>query len=81
MELETDGMNWVELALRFAAFAPAVSSAIVGTLSIDLLLQTKNTSHGPLPMDCFESRRELFRRHDVIGYQIYSAIVDSNRRT
>lgn len=66
MGLETDGMNWEELALRFAAFAPAVSSAIIGTSSIDHLLQNKkNFEKGPLQSERFESLRELFRLHSV----------------
>ncbi len=35
MGLDARGMDWAELALRFAAFAPGVGSAIVGTKTPD----------------------------------------------
>jgi aryl-alcohol dehydrogenase-like predicted oxidoreductase len=66
MGLETNDMDWNELALRFAAFAPTVDSAIVGTSSIGHLLQNMNyLKHGPLPTERFEFLQELFRRCDV----------------
>jgi len=65
MGIETNGMEWEELALRFTIHAPAVSSTIVGTASIDHLLQNrKYADRGPLPLTRFESIRQSFRRHD-----------------
>ena len=65
MEIAADDMDWQELALRFAAFAPAVSCAIVGTASPVHLLQNKIfADQGPLPPARFDSLRQSFRQHD-----------------
>jgi aryl-alcohol dehydrogenase-like predicted oxidoreductase len=65
MGIEANDMDWQELALRFAAHAPAVSCAIVGTASIEHLLQNKRyADRGPLPPARFESIRRAFRLHD-----------------
>lgn len=46
------GMSWDELALRFAAFAPGVGTAIAGTRSLDHLRRNVEiASKGPLPKD------------------------------
>lgn len=37
LDFDRAGLDWDELALRFSAFAPGVSSAIVGTASLDRL--------------------------------------------
>jgi aryl-alcohol dehydrogenase-like predicted oxidoreductase len=37
LDIDRGGLDWDELALRFSAFAPGVSSAIVGTASLDRL--------------------------------------------
>jgi aryl-alcohol dehydrogenase-like predicted oxidoreductase len=37
LDIDRGGLEWDELALRFSAFAPGVSSAIVGTASLDRL--------------------------------------------
>lgn len=43
-------LPWDEFALRFTAFAPCVSTAIVGTSSIDHLRHNvERVAHGPLP--------------------------------
>ena len=43
-------LPWDEFALRFTAFAPCVSTAIVGTSSIDHLRHNVElVAHGPLP--------------------------------
>ncbi|MBI5891838.1 MAG: aldo/keto reductase [Nitrosomonadales bacterium] len=66
MEPDTFGMDWETLALRFAAYAPAVCSAIVGTSSIDHLLKNAiRVEAGALQTGQFESVRKLFRRHGV----------------
>lgn len=60
-----DGMDWAELALRFAAHAPAVCCAIVGTASVEHLMQNRQyADRGPLPHARFESVRRAFREHD-----------------
>jgi aryl-alcohol dehydrogenase-like predicted oxidoreductase len=65
MGIAADGMDWPELALRFAAHAPGVCCAIVGTASIAHLMQNKKyTDRGPLPPARFESVRRAFRQHD-----------------
>jgi aryl-alcohol dehydrogenase-like predicted oxidoreductase len=65
MGIEANDMNWQELAIRFAAHAPAVGSAIVGTSSIEHLLQNKNHLElGPLQTERVETLRRLFRQHD-----------------
>ena len=58
---DTAGMAWDELALRFTAFAPGVSSAIVGTASIDNLKRNARLAEaGPLPSDVVEGLRARF---------------------
>lgn len=65
MGIESSRMDWQELALRFAVYAPGISSAIVGTASTDHLLQNKLfVEQGPLPAERFEYLRQVFRRHD-----------------
>jgi aryl-alcohol dehydrogenase-like predicted oxidoreductase len=64
MAIETKDMDWQELALRFTAHAPAISSAIVGTKSIEHMLQNmKLVDRGPLPAQRFEFLRQTFRQH------------------
>ena len=56
------GLPWDELALRFAAFAPGVSSAIVGTASIDNLKRNARLAEaGPLPAAVVERLRARFQ--------------------
>jgi aryl-alcohol dehydrogenase-like predicted oxidoreductase len=65
MGIAAHGMDWPELALRFAAHAPAVSSAIAGTASLGHLLRNiEAVDRGPFPATLVESLRESFRRHD-----------------
>ncbi|MBI4809776.1 MAG: aldo/keto reductase [Nitrosomonadales bacterium] len=65
MGIKANDVDWPELALRFAAHAPAVSCAIVGTTSTEHLLQDKlHVDYGPLPPERFESLRRAFRNHD-----------------
>lgn len=59
---DTAGMGWDELALRFTAFAPGVSSAIVGTTSLDNLKRNARLAEaGPLPADVVERLRARFQ--------------------
>jgi aryl-alcohol dehydrogenase-like predicted oxidoreductase len=65
MNLDPRGLDWQALALRFAAFAPGVSSAIAGTASIEHL--TANWAHvgnGPLDEAHVAQLRQSFREHD-----------------
>ncbi|MDR6220425.1 aldo/keto reductase [Deinococcus soli (ex Cha et al. 2016)] len=46
------GLDWLDLALRFTAYAPGVHSAIVGTASIQNLERNiQIVQDGPLPLD------------------------------
>ncbi len=65
MNIDTPGISWHELALRFAAFAPGVHSAIVGTNSIEHLRQNiALVNNGPLPGDLIGNLRSSFQQHD-----------------
>lgn len=61
MALDPMGMGWDELALRFSAFTPGVSSCIVGT-SRSEHLQTcaRILDKGPLPEDVLDRVRGAF---------------------
>jgi aryl-alcohol dehydrogenase-like predicted oxidoreductase len=57
--------EWLEVALRFAAFAPGVSTAIVGTSNpANLSAATEVAARGPLPAPEVSRLRERFRLHD-----------------
>ena len=59
------GIPWGELALRFSAFSPGVSSAIVGTRSSEHLQESvKVVARGPLPGAIVLKLREAFRAAD-----------------
>lgn len=65
MELDTGGLDWSELALRFAAFVPGVASCIVGTTRAENLQRNlRAVEKGPLPADGVDRIRDAFRRHD-----------------
>jgi aryl-alcohol dehydrogenase-like predicted oxidoreductase len=65
MELDTGGLDWSELALRFAAFVPGVASCIVGTTRMENLQRNlRAVEKGPLPADRVDHIRDAFRRHD-----------------
>jgi len=58
MSLDTGGMEWLELALRFAAHAPGVASIIVGTRGIAHLRHNAElVAKGPLPARLFHDIR------------------------
>ena len=66
MELDARGLDWSELALRFAAFVPGVSTCIVGTSRVENLQRNlRALEKGPLPDDVASSIREAFQRHDA----------------
>jgi len=65
MRLDPRGLDWQDLALRFAAFLPEVHSCIVGTVNPDHLRQNAAAvSRGPLPADHVAAIRQAFRDHD-----------------
>lgn len=65
MDLDPAGLLWDELALRFAAFQPGVSSCIVGTASLDHLHRNATQlARGPLPEATTRAIRDAFTRHD-----------------
>jgi aryl-alcohol dehydrogenase-like predicted oxidoreductase len=65
MEIDSGDMPWDELALRFAAYCPGVSTAIVGTSSIENLERNVVLANrGPLPNDTVAQIRQAFQRHD-----------------
>ncbi|HYO55410.1 aldo/keto reductase [Archangium sp.] len=65
MGLDTGGLDWSELALRFAAFVPGVASCIVGTTRTDNLQRNvRALEKGPLPDAMVDRIRDAFRRHD-----------------
>jgi len=59
-----EGLSWGELALRFAAFVPGVSSSLVGTGKLEHLQQNLAwVARGPLPEEKVERLRAAWRRH------------------
>lgn len=59
---DTCGLPWDELALRFAAFRPEVSCAIVGTASLQHLIHNAAlVDKGPLPPDVVQALRQRFK--------------------
>jgi aryl-alcohol dehydrogenase-like predicted oxidoreductase len=65
MGLDTEGLDWSELALRFAAFVPGVASCIVGTTRPENLQRNlRALEQGPLPAHMVDRIRDAFRRND-----------------
>ncbi len=65
MGLEPVGMDWLELALRYSAHVPGVSSIIVGTSNLENLRKNAElVAKGPLPEDEVSRWREAFKSHD-----------------
>jgi aryl-alcohol dehydrogenase-like predicted oxidoreductase len=61
MSLDPEPLAWEELALRFTAFAPGVSSAVVGTTRIEhLAAAARAIGEGPLPSDLTARVRSAF---------------------
>lgn len=61
MDIDTGGLEWQELALRFATFLPGVGCSIVGTRSVDHLLRNVAIAErGPLPDGLVASLRAAF---------------------
>lgn len=65
LRLERGGIEWDELALRFAAHAPGVSCGIVGTTRLEHLRRNVElAARGPLPPELVEAARVAFRASD-----------------
>jgi aryl-alcohol dehydrogenase-like predicted oxidoreductase len=65
MAIDPGALPWDELAVRFAAFQPGVSTAIVGTAQAGHLQRAAaGVAAGPLPEAQVEALREAFRRND-----------------
>lgn len=65
MGLDPSPLSWQELALRFTAYLPGVSSCIVGTTKIAHLRENiEAVVRGPLPDATVAVIREAFLRHD-----------------
>jgi len=63
MGLEPGPLGWQDLFLRFSAFTPGVSAALVGTRSAaHLEAAVRAAEQGPLPDDAQARVREAFRR-------------------
>ena len=56
--------NWDELAIRFSAFAPGVSAALMGTCSLDHLRRAAHSvERGALPAEALASIDHRFTSH------------------
>jgi aryl-alcohol dehydrogenase-like predicted oxidoreductase len=65
LALDTGRMAWDELAVRFAAFAPGVSCAVVGTTSLGHLRDAAaHVAKGPLTEDV---RARIAGRYEAVG--------------
>lgn len=65
MNLNPAPFDWEDLALRFSAYLPGVSSCIVGTASTEHLSKNLEiVKRGPLPTEKVEEIRQAFRAHD-----------------
>jgi aryl-alcohol dehydrogenase-like predicted oxidoreductase len=64
MNIDTGGMSWQELAIRFVAFLPGVHSSIIGTTSIDHLKENlRYVELGPLPENITRRITQAFAQH------------------
>jgi aryl-alcohol dehydrogenase-like predicted oxidoreductase len=65
MKLERRDLSWQELALRFAAFTPGVSSCIVGTTQLNHVQENISfLDAGPLTDDHVIAIRQAFQMND-----------------
>lgn len=65
MAINPEPFDWQDLALRFTAFLPGVSSCIVGTSSIEHLKYNLSIiEQGPLPAGKVQEIQQAFRHHD-----------------
>ncbi len=65
MKIDNLGLDWTELAVRFAAFTKGVSSIIAGTGSMDHFMENlRAVEKGPLPAGMYKNIRDEFRKND-----------------
>lgn len=65
MQLDLQGMEWGEFALRFAAYQPGVSTVIVGTGNmVNLRRNVEWVDRGPLPDALLAHAQDAFKAHD-----------------
>ncbi len=65
MGLERGEYEWQGLALRFVCYRPGVSSAIIGTSSLEHLRHDLGlVERGPLPAEVVSGLRQAFAAHD-----------------
>jgi aryl-alcohol dehydrogenase-like predicted oxidoreductase len=65
MALDSHGLDWSELALRFAAFVPGVATCLVGTTRLENLQRNvRALEQGPLAPELVAHIRDAFRRND-----------------
>ncbi len=64
MELDFGG-EWLDVALRFTAFTPGISTSIVGTTNLDHIKRNiEIVNKGPLPDDLVKRIRTTFKNND-----------------
>ncbi len=65
MSIDTHGMDWLELALRFSAYTDGVSTCIAGTSSMDHFKENlRALEKGPLDREIVQHIRSEFRKND-----------------
>lgn len=65
MKIDNKGMDWAELAIRFAAYTRGVSSIIAGTASMKHFMENLNAvEKGYLAADMVRNIRDEFRKND-----------------
>jgi aryl-alcohol dehydrogenase-like predicted oxidoreductase len=71
MNIDPQGMDLAELAIRFAAYTKGVSTIIAGTANMDHFKSNMNAvEKGALPSDLVQQIREKFRKNDDDWYGI-----------
>jgi aryl-alcohol dehydrogenase-like predicted oxidoreductase len=62
LALDPGDLSWDEFALRFAAFQPGVSAAVVGTRSLKRLRRNAEiVASGPLPAEAVAQIRAAYQ--------------------
>lgn len=65
MNIDTRGLSYNELAVRYTAHAPGVSTCIIGTTSLEHMRQNVEwIAKGPLPQDLLQHIRDAFTKWD-----------------
>ncbi len=59
------GSEWLDVALRFTAFTPGISTSIVGTTNLDHIKKNiEIVNKGPLPIDLAKKIRAAFKNNN-----------------